>query len=60
VSGRGLYTQAEYAVLDSWAVPPPSIGWTAEAEASVAGETGEGGLRLPGVKAGGTIFALMP
>ena len=56
VFGRGQNTQAEYAVLDSWAVKPPSIDWAVAAAAGVAGETGERGLRLLGVKAGDTLF----
>jgi NADPH:quinone reductase-like Zn-dependent oxidoreductase len=56
VFGRGPDTQAEYAVLDSWAVKPPSIDWAVAAAAGVAGETSERGLRLLGVKAGDTIF----
>ena len=56
VFGRGRNTQAEYAVLDSWAVKPSSIEWAVAAAAGVAGETGERGLRLLGVKAGDTIF----
>ena len=54
--GRGQNTQAEFAVLDAWAVKPPSIDWAVAAAAGVAGETGERGLRLLGVKAGDTIF----
>jgi NADPH:quinone reductase-like Zn-dependent oxidoreductase len=56
VLGRGQNTQAEYAVLDSWAAKPSSIDWAVAAAAGVAGETGERGLRLLGVKAGDTIF----
>jgi NADPH:quinone reductase-like Zn-dependent oxidoreductase len=56
VFGRGRDTQAEYAVLDSWAVKPPSIDWAVAAAAGVAGETGERGLRLLDVKAGDTLF----
>lgn len=56
VFGRGQNTQAEFAVLDSWAVKLPSIDWAVAAAAGVAGETGERGLRLLGVKAGDTIF----
>jgi NADPH:quinone reductase-like Zn-dependent oxidoreductase len=56
VLGRGRNTQAEYAVLDSWAAKPPSIDWAVAAAAGVAGETGERGLRLLDVKAGDTIF----
>src|SRR5947207_2357311 len=56
VFGRGQNTQAECAVLDAWAVKPPSVGWAVAAAAGVAGETGERGLRLLGVKAGDTVF----
>jgi NADPH:quinone reductase-like Zn-dependent oxidoreductase len=56
VFGRGRNTQAEYAVLDSWAAKPPSIDWAVAAAAGVAGETGERGLRLLDVKAGDTLF----
>ena len=54
--GKGRNTQAEYAVLDSWAAKPPSIDWAVAAAAGVAGETAERGLRLLGVKAGDTVF----
>ncbi len=56
VLGRGRNTQAEYAVLDSWAAKPPSIDWAVAAAAGVAGETAERGLRLLDVNAGDTIF----
>jgi NADPH:quinone reductase-like Zn-dependent oxidoreductase len=56
VLGRGRDTQAEFAVLDSWAAKPPSVDWAVAAAAGVAGETGERGLRLLGVKAGDTVF----
>ncbi|MEP6527479.1 MAG: NADP-dependent oxidoreductase [Nocardioidaceae bacterium] len=56
VLGRGQNTQAEYAVLDSWAAKPASIDWAVAAAAGVAGETGERGLRLLDVKADDTIF----
>lgn len=56
VLGRGRNTQAEYAVLDSWAAKPPSVDWAVAAAAGVAGETSERGLRLLDVKAGDTIF----
>ena len=55
VFGRGRNTQAESAVLDSWAAKPPSIDW-AVAAAGVAGETSERGLRLLDVKAGDTLL----
>jgi NADPH:quinone reductase-like Zn-dependent oxidoreductase len=56
VFGRGRNTQAQYAVLDSWAAKPPSIDWAVAAAAGVAGETGERGLRLLDVNAGDTLF----
>ena len=56
VFGRGQNTQAEYAVLDSWAAKPSSVDWAVAAAAGVAGETAERGLRLLGVKAGDTVF----
>lgn len=56
VFGGGQGTQAEYAVLDSWAAKPPSIDWAVAAAAGVASETAERGLRLLGVKAGDTLF----
>jgi NADPH:quinone reductase-like Zn-dependent oxidoreductase len=56
VFGLGRHTQAEYALLGSWAAKPPSIDWAVAAAAGVAGETGERGLRLLEVKAGDTLF----
>jgi len=56
VFGCGQHTQAEFAVLDSWAAKPPSIDWAVAAAAGVAGETSERGLRLLGIQAGDTIF----
>jgi NADPH:quinone reductase-like Zn-dependent oxidoreductase len=56
VFGKGDNTQAEYAVLDSWAAKPPSVDWAVAAAAGVAGETSERGLRLLDVKAGETVF----
>jgi NADPH:quinone reductase-like Zn-dependent oxidoreductase len=56
VFGKGGNTQAEYAVLDSWAAKPSSIDWAVAAAAGVAGETSERGLRLLDVKAGDTVF----
>jgi NADPH:quinone reductase-like Zn-dependent oxidoreductase len=56
VFGRGQGTQAESAVLDSWAAKPASIDWAVAAAAGVAGETSERGLRLLGVKAADTVF----
>jgi NADPH:quinone reductase-like Zn-dependent oxidoreductase len=56
VFGRGRNTQAEYAVLDSWARKPPPVDWAVAAATGVAGETSERGLRLLGVTAGDTLF----
>jgi NADPH:quinone reductase-like Zn-dependent oxidoreductase len=56
VFGRGQDTQAESAVLGTWAPKPSSIDWAVAAAAGVAGETAERGLRLLGVNAGETIF----
>ena len=56
VMGRGSNTQAQYAVLDSWAAKPSSVDWAVAAAAGVAGETAERGLRLLDVKAGDTVF----
>lgn len=56
VFGRGQGTQAEYAVLGSWAAKPPPVDWAVAAAAGVAGETSERGLRLLGVKADDTVF----
>jgi NADPH:quinone reductase-like Zn-dependent oxidoreductase len=55
VFGRGQSTQAEYAVLGSWAPKPSSVDWAVAAAGGVAGETAERGLRLLGVKAGDTL-----
>jgi NADPH:quinone reductase-like Zn-dependent oxidoreductase len=56
VFGRGNHTQAEYAVLDSWAHKPASVDWAVAAAAGVVGETAERVLRLLGVTEGSTIF----
>jgi NADPH:quinone reductase-like Zn-dependent oxidoreductase len=56
VFGRGRSTQAEFAVLDSWAAKPPSVDWAVAAAVGVAGETGERVLRLLDIKAGDTVF----
>lgn len=56
VLGKGQNTQAEYALLDSWAAKPSSIDWSVAAAAPVAGETSERGLRLLDVKPGDTVF----
>ena len=56
VLGLGRNTQAEYAVLDSWAAKPSSVDWAVAAAAGVAGETGERGLRLLSVQSGDIVF----
>jgi NADPH:quinone reductase-like Zn-dependent oxidoreductase len=56
VLGQGRSTQAEYAVLDSWAAKPSPVDWAVAAAAGVAGETAERGLRLLNVEAGDTVF----
>ncbi|MGB8382408.1 MAG: NADP-dependent oxidoreductase [Dermatophilaceae bacterium] len=56
VFGRGQNTQAEYAVLNSWALKPASVDWAVAAAVGVAGETSERALRLLDVKAGDTLF----
>jgi NADPH:quinone reductase-like Zn-dependent oxidoreductase len=56
VLGRGSSTQAEHAVLDSWAPKPSSVDWAVAAAAGVAGETSERGLRLLDVKAGDKVY----
>jgi NADPH:quinone reductase-like Zn-dependent oxidoreductase len=56
VFGLGDHTQAEYAVLDSWARKPASVDWAVAAAAGVAAETAERVLRLLGVTEGTTLF----
>ena len=56
VFGRGRDTQAEFAVLDSWAAKPPPVDWAVAAAAGVAGETAERVLRLLDLKTGDTVF----
>jgi NADPH:quinone reductase-like Zn-dependent oxidoreductase len=56
VFGRGVNTHAESAVLSDWVAKPPSVDWAVAAAVGVAGETGERGLRLLGVKEGDTLF----
>jgi NADPH:quinone reductase-like Zn-dependent oxidoreductase len=56
VFGRGQHTQAEYAVLGSWAAKPPPVDWAVAAAAGVAGETSERGLRLLEVNADDTLL----
>ena len=56
VFGQGSNTQAEFAVLDSWARKPPSVDWAVAAAAGVASETSERVLRLLGVTEGTKLF----
>ena len=56
VFGRGSHTQAEYAVLDAWALKPASVDWAVAAATGVVAETAERVLRLLGVTAGSTLF----
>jgi len=56
VLGLGSATQAEHAVLNSWAAKPSSLDWALAAAAPVAGETAERGLRLLGLAPGATLF----
>lgn len=56
VFGIGSATQAEFAVLSSWAAKPSSVDWSAAAAAGVSVETAERGLRLLKVKQGDTVF----
>ncbi len=56
VFGRGNATQADYAVLDSWATKPSSVDWAVAAAAGVSVETSERALRLLGVGADQILF----
>jgi NADPH:quinone reductase-like Zn-dependent oxidoreductase len=56
VFGLGKHTQAEYAVLDSWAHKPASVDWAVAAAAGVVTEVAERVLRLLGVTSGSTLF----
>jgi NADPH:quinone reductase-like Zn-dependent oxidoreductase len=56
VFGLGKQTQAEYAVLDSWARKPASVDWAIAAAAGVVTEAAERVLRLLGVTSGSTLF----
>ncbi|HJV12968.1 MAG TPA: NADP-dependent oxidoreductase [Propionibacteriaceae bacterium] len=56
VFGLGKQTQAEYAVLDSWAPKPASVDWAVAAAAGVVTEAAERVLRLLGVTSGSTLF----
>ena len=56
VFGLGDHTQAEYAVLNSWARKPASVDWAVAAAAGVVAETAERVLRLLGVIEGTTLL----
>jgi NADPH:quinone reductase-like Zn-dependent oxidoreductase len=56
VFGCGSKTQAEFAVLDSWALKPASVDWSVAGAAGVAAEAAERTLRLLGVDNGSTLF----
>jgi NADPH:quinone reductase-like Zn-dependent oxidoreductase len=56
VFGLGKQTQAEYAVLSSWAHKPASVDWAVAAAAGVVAEAAERVLRLLGVTSGSTLF----
>ena len=56
VFGRGRNAQAEFAVLNAWAVKQPSVDWAVAAAVGVAGETSERALRLLDAKPGETLF----
>jgi NADPH:quinone reductase-like Zn-dependent oxidoreductase len=56
VFGLGKQTQAEYAVLNSWAHKPASVDWAVAAAAGTVGEAAERVLRLLGVTSGSTLF----
>jgi NADPH:quinone reductase-like Zn-dependent oxidoreductase len=56
VFGLGRNTQAEYAVLDSWARKPASVDWAVAAGVGTVAEAAERVLRLLGVTKGTTLF----
>jgi NADPH:quinone reductase-like Zn-dependent oxidoreductase len=56
VFGLGRNTQAEYAVLNSWARKPASVDWAVAAGAGTVAEASERVLRLLGVTDGSTLF----
>jgi NADPH:quinone reductase-like Zn-dependent oxidoreductase len=56
VFGLGKNTQAQYAVLNSWAHKPASVDWAVAAAAGVVVEAAERTLRLLGVTSGSTLF----
>src|SRR6478609_4382300 len=56
VFGLGSNTNAEFAVLDSWAKKPASVDWAVAAAAGVSAETAIRALDLLGVQAGSTVL----
>jgi NADPH:quinone reductase-like Zn-dependent oxidoreductase len=56
VFGLGRNTQAEYAVLRSWALKPASVDWAAAAAAGVVAEAADRVLRQLGVTEGTMLF----
>jgi NADPH:quinone reductase-like Zn-dependent oxidoreductase len=56
VFGLGDNTQAEYAVLNAWALKPAPVDWAVAAAAGVVSEAAERVLRLLGVASGSTLF----
>jgi len=56
VFGLGRNTNAEYAVLNSWADKPASVDWAVAAAAGTVAEAAERVLRLLGVTSGSTLF----
>ena len=56
VFGLGRNTQAEFAVLNSWARKPASLDWAVAAGAGTVAEAAERVLRLLGVTEGSTLF----
>lgn len=56
VFGLGRNTQAEFAVLNSWARKPASLDWAVAAGAGTVAEAAERVLRLLGVTEGNTLF----
>ena len=56
VFGLGRNTQAEFAVLNSWAAKASSIDWAVAAAAAVGGETAERGLRMLGIRPANVLF----
>jgi NADPH:quinone reductase-like Zn-dependent oxidoreductase len=56
VFGKGVNTQAEYAVLDAWVPKAPQLDWAVAGAVGTVGETSERVLRLLDLKPGDTLF----